>query len=293
MNYYHGYYNGNQANRQYIRPKMFSGAIKAIVIANVAVFLFMAFFRLDRFFAYYLGLVPKWVWSRGFVWQLFTYMFVHGGFMHIFWNMFILWLFGVQIERTWGAKEFWKYYLITGVGSGILTLLFSLNSTIPVVGASGAIYAVLVAFGVMFPNRYIYIYFLLPIKAKYFVIIMGAITFFSSLSPSGSNVSHLTHLGGLVIGYIYLKRNKIFGSFNFKLPTIRFKNPFKNTIRRVDKDKSSAKNDDSYQTDETLREQMNVILDKMNESGYDSLTEEERRVLYLASRYFADKEQPH
>ena len=167
-------YNQNYTgyNQQYIRPRIFTGAVKNIIIANLVVFLFMTLFQTERFFLYYFGLVPQFVWGRGFVWQLFTYMFIHGGFGHIFMNMFVLWMFGSEIENTLGKREFYKFYFITGIGSGLITLLFSLNSTIPVVGASGAIYAILVAFAMMYPNRLIYFYFLIPIKAKYFVLIM-------------------------------------------------------------------------------------------------------------------------
>jgi membrane associated rhomboid family serine protease len=285
MNYYR--YGGNYGyNQGYIRPRLFSGAIKNLIIANVVIFLVMVLFRAHYFFAVAFGLVPNWVWSRGFIWQLFTYMFIHANFAHIFWNMFVLWMFGTEIENYWGKREFYKYYFITGIGSGIITTLFSLNSKIPVVGASGAIYGVLVAFGMMFPNRYLYIYFLIPIRAKYFVIFMGLITFFSTLTPGSSNISHLTHLGGIVIGYIYLRRNHIAQLIRFKFPSVKIKNPFKNIVRKASKDEDK---DFHYDTDETLREEVDRILDKISKEGYDSLTEEEKRTLFLASKYFADK----
>jgi hypothetical protein len=172
------------------------------------------------------------------------------------------------------------------VGSGLITMLFNLNSTIPVVGASGAIYGVLLAFGMLFPERYIYFYFLIPVKAKYFVAIMGAITFFSTLSPGASNISHLTHLGGLLIGFLYLKRYSIRRSLNIRIPHLKFKNPLKGIIRKVDKNQNAKTN---YDTDETLQEEIDRILDKINQGGYDSLSPEEKQTLYLASEYFAKK----
>jgi membrane associated rhomboid family serine protease len=294
---YNNYQNYSRYNTQFLRPRMFGGAVRNIIIANVAVFLIMFLFQAQRFFLYYFGLVPRFVLTRGFIWQLFTYMFVHGGFGHIFWNMFVLWMFGSEIESHWGKKEFYKYYFITGVGSGIITLLFSLNSSIPVVGASGAIYAVLAAFAIMFPNRQIYFYFLIPIKAKYFVLIIGVITFFSSFTQGTSQISHLTHLGGLLIGYLYLRQGRAFSSIRFQLPRFNFpkirfsglKNPFKKIIRKVDKS-SRPHQDRHYEADKTMREELDRLLDKVNRTGYESLSEEERKNLILIGKHFADKD---
>jgi hypothetical protein len=197
-------------------------------------------------------------------------------------------MFGTEIESYWGKKEFYKYYFLTGVGSGIITFIFSLNSSIPVVGASGAIYGVLVAFALLFPERRIYLYFLIPIKAKYFVLIMGIITFFSSFSLGVSQISHLTHLGGLVIGYLYLRRKRIFSNINMRIPKIRVPNPFKKIIRKVEKKPKPPKHT-SYDTDKTMREEIDRLLDKINSEGYESLSEQEKQTLVLASEYFAKK----
>ena len=291
---YNKYYQNNTGySRQYLRPRIFSGAVKNIIIANVAVFLFMTLFQTERFFLYYFGLAPQLVWGRGFVWQLFTYMFIHGGFGHIFMNMFVLWMFGSEIESAMGKKEFYKFYVITGVGSGLITLLFSLNSTTPVVGASGAIYAILVAFAMMYPNRLIYFYFLIPIKAKFFVLIIGVITFFSSFSQGFGGISHLTHLGGIIIGYLYLRRLHVFSDFlnslfRFKLPKIKFSNPFRNIIRKVEKPPKPPSHT-KYETDKTMQEEIDRLLDKISREGYDSLTKQEKQTLMLNSEYFAKK----
>ncbi|MDO9547818.1 MAG: rhomboid family intramembrane serine protease [Candidatus Marinimicrobia bacterium] len=285
-NYYQKYSGYNQ---QYIRPRIFSGAVKNIIIANLAVFLFMTLFQSERFFLYYFGLMPQLVWGRGFVWQLFTYLFIHGSFGHIFMNMFVLWMFGSEIENAWGKKEFYRFYFITGVGSGLITLLLSLNSTIPVVGASGAVYAILVAFAMMYPNRLIYFYFLIPIKAKYFVLIMGVITFFSSFSQGSGGISHLTHLGGIIIGYLYLNKRNLASKIRFRMPHISIKNPFNNFIRKVDK-KSEHPDTNIHGTDQTMREELDRLLDKINKTGYESLGESERQNLTLIGKYFADKD---
>ncbi|HCK99722.1 MAG TPA: DUF1751 domain-containing protein [Candidatus Marinimicrobia bacterium] len=293
------YYNQTRYSgygNQFIRPRLLSGAIKNIIIANIVVFVVMFVLGAEQFFLLNFGLVPKFVWSRGFVWQLFTYMFIHGGFGHIFWNMFVLWMFGTEIETYLGRKEFYKFYFLAGAGSGLITLLFSLNSTIPVVGASGAIYAVLVAFALIFPNREIYLYFLFPIKAKYFVLIMAIITFFSTFSAGGSNISHLTHLGGLLIGYLYLRPPRLFAQIRYKLPKIHLRNPLGNLLRRFFKVRRVAKKRPpqtptrrGYDTDDTMHEELNRLLDKISKEGYESLSEQEKQTLFLASEYFAKK----
>jgi len=288
------YYRYQNNSGYHMRPRLLRGAIREIIIANAVIFLIMILFGLQRSFSVYFGLVPRLIWSKGFIWQLVTYMFIHGGFGHIFFNMFALWMFGMELENHWGKREFYRYYFITGIGSGLITFLFSWNSSIPVVGASGAIYAVLLAFGLMYPERPIYLYFLFPIKAKYLVLIMGALTFFFALSPGGSAISHLTHLGGLVIGFVYLRRHRLLRELNLNIrwPRIKLRNPFRNFIRRVPKDEEQQKDEfrERYDTDQTMREEVDRILDKINQKGYDSLSEEEKRTLYLASRYFAEKE---
>lgn len=171
--------------------------------------------------------------------QLITYMFMHGSFMHLFFNMFALWMFGNTLENVWGPKRFLTYYIITGIGAAIChyTIVYfelqpvleyvntqALNSeeaeilrrevmnTPVVVGASGSVFGILLAFGMMFPNTLLYIYFAIPIKAKWFVILYGAAELFSGLAGNpGDNVAHFAHLGGMLFGFIlikYWKRNK-------------------------------------------------------------------------------------
>jgi len=289
MNYnYHQYRPG--FNQQFIRPQThFTGAVKNLIIANVAVFLFMTIFRTEGFFLYYFGLVPRLVWSKGFIWQLVTYMFIHGGFGHIFMNMFVLWMFGTEIEHAFGKREFYKFYFITGIGSGIITMLFSLNSPVPVVGASGAIYGVLVAFAMLYPNRLIYFYFLIPVRAKYFVLIIGIITFFSSFSQGAGGISHLTHLGGILIAYLYLKKDFRNIRLRIRLPKIIFRNPFKNIFGKT-KRPSKPGGPDLSGSEQTMRDELDRLLDKINRSGYESLSAEERKNLDLIGKYFADKE---
>jgi len=151
-----------------------------------------------------LGLVPILVWKKYFLWQLATYIFLHGGITHLLFNFLALWMFGGELESYWGSRKFLGYFLFCGIGAGICTVIFAPYQFIPVIGASGAIYGILLAFGWLFPNRLIYIYFLFPIPAKYMVIIFGLIELFSSMEGTGGGVAHLTHLGGLLFGLFYM-----------------------------------------------------------------------------------------
>ncbi|MDQ3048981.1 MAG: rhomboid family intramembrane serine protease, partial [Bacteroidota bacterium] len=166
--------------------------------------------------------------------QIITYMFMHGDFMHLFFNMFALWMFGNTLENVWGPKRFLIYYLITGIGAAIChyvvlyfvdlkPILDGLNSApitsdqliqykenllnAPlVVGASGSVFGILLAFGMLFPNTMLYVYFAIPIKAKWFVVIYGALELFSGLRGApGDNVAHFAHLGGMLFGFILIK----------------------------------------------------------------------------------------
>ena len=190
-------------------PGPLSLALKALIGANVAMFLAQFFFAIVTDV---LGLRPAFVLQYFWVWQLVTYMFLHGGIFHIVFNMLALWMFGTELERIWGTRYFLKFYFVTGVGAGLLTVLFSLLpfgfahqlQGANIIGASGAIYGLLLAYALYFPDRPIYMYFVFPIPAKIFVAIIGAIAFFSSLSDAGG-VANATHLGGLLVGYLYLK----------------------------------------------------------------------------------------
>jgi membrane associated rhomboid family serine protease len=144
-------------------------------------------------------------------------MFLHAGIFHILFNMLALWMFGVELERMWGSRFFVQYYFICGVGAAMTTVLLSF---VPgsfgaqlyyslTIGASGAIYGILLAYALYFPNRPILLYFIFPVPAKYFVAIMGAISLLSSMGGPGGGIAHTTHLGGLVAGYLYLKGGRI------------------------------------------------------------------------------------
>ena len=179
--------------------------VKGLLIVNTAVFVVAAFTR--DILPFWFGLTPALV-MKGFIWQLFTYQFLHAGIPHILFNMLALWMFGTVIEGTWGRQRFLRYYFICAVGAGVcvfLAGLFGSGYSATTVGASGAIFGLLLAFGVMYPNAPILLFFLFPVPAKYAVMIYGAIEFFFFTSGMGGGVSHIAHLGGLLVGYLYMR----------------------------------------------------------------------------------------
>ena len=184
--------------------------IKALIWANVLMFVAAWLFPAITL---YLGLMPDAVLRRLFIWQPVTYLFLHAGFFHIIFNMLALWMFGVELERRWGTRFFLKYYFVTGIGAALTTIALAL---LPgsvggalwyslTVGASGAIYGLLLAYALAFPDRPIYMYLLFPIPAKYFVMILGGIAFLSSIAGNEGGVANAAHLGGLLFGFLYLR----------------------------------------------------------------------------------------
>lgn len=209
-------------------PGSLSSAIKALILLNVAAFFISLVFRpITLLF----GLIPATVVEQLYVWQLVTYLFLHGGLMHILFNMLALWMFGTELERMWGRHFFLKYYFVTGIGAGVITVLISL---LPfdfatrmyysvTIGASGAIYGLLLAYGLYFPDRPIYVYAIFPIPAKYFVMIFGAVALLSSVSDSEGGTAHMAHLGGLLVGYLYLRGGRIHPLTDMKYRYLRWK----------------------------------------------------------------------
>jgi membrane associated rhomboid family serine protease len=185
-------------------------AVKALIIANAAVFAFESLLRMagfnavDEVLRVLFALQPNLVYGRGYLWQLATYLFLHGDLGHILINMFMLWMFGVEMERMWGSRQFLKYYFLTGVGAGILTCFFSSQSR--TVGASGAIFGVMLAYGMTFPDRQILFWFIFPMKARHFVLLLAAIELWVSSQFVSDGIGHFAHLGGMLFGYLYLKR---------------------------------------------------------------------------------------
>lgn len=294
-------------SRDYYRPQnrfsFFPPVIKNLLIINVVVFLILEIgksliignYNLALLIRDYFGLVGLYPdRSLGdvnfFPWQLVTYQFLHADFSHIFWNMFALWMFGMELENIWGSSKFLIYYLISGVGGGLLHLFLSDSSGITV-GASGAIYGVLLAFAMFFPNRPIYIYFLLPVKAKYliaFYILMDLFTV-----GSVSMVAKLAHIGGALTGFIFIMldsgNNISLSSWlnsykKSKEERPSFRKPFGSSRSNDDIAEAEFYDINEKKKDEITQEDIDRILDKISSSGYQNLTEKEKKILFEASK---------
>ncbi len=255
-------------------PRKFTQAIKVLIIINVSMYLLqiITVSQLDMIRIF--GLSAETIWPL--IWQPVTYMFMHGGVWHVAINMFVLWMFGAELETIWGKNEFLKYYFVTGIGAGIIWLFFNIGGANTIlIGASGAVYGILMAYGLMFPNRTVYIYFLFPVKVKWFVIFIGAIAFFSSMG-TGSNISHLTHLSGMLIGYLYLRFSNHWRNitFNFRKKYVELKS--------MQKGKESQKK-------MKLQQEVDRLLDKAENSGWENLSEEEQIKLRSSSWKLSSK----
>jgi len=289
----------------YYRPSFFGGfhffppVIKNLLIINTGVFFFLWLIGgsltfhdapLRAWINYLFALHPL---GYGFkVWQLFTYMFMHAGLWHLLFNMFALWMFGMELENVWGSKKFLTYYVLSGLGGGTAHLLVGplFGPPLPTVGASGAIYGVLVAFGLLFPDRLIFLYFFVPIKAKYFVLGYTALELFNGISGTPDGLAHFAHLGGALVGYVYLLADE--GRLPLqrwikKLKTDRY---YYDSYTRKKQPVVEAKFYDiktgkEKETEEDINQKtIDAILDKISKSGYQNLTDEEKRILFEASK---------
>jgi membrane associated rhomboid family serine protease len=203
--------------------------VRLLVLICSGVFLFQTVvelvFGLDFRYHYitqWFGLIPEAVIHGLRFWQPFTYIFLHGGLFHLLINMLMLWMFGRELEQVWGKKRFLNYFFICGVGAGLIEVVIKAvpmllgrpGALVPTIGASGAIFGILIANAVLFPDRRIWLIPLpVTIPMRPYVAVMAAIEFFSTLSSGGDGVSHLCHLGGMLVGYIYLRR----GSFLYNV----------------------------------------------------------------------------
>ena len=252
------------------KPQLFTDAIKLLVSVNLTIFFLQTISGKEHLLFDLFGLVPQAIWSDFMIWQPLTYLFFHGNIWHVLINMFVLWMFGSELENAWGRKSFLKYYFMTGIGAGIVTCLFNLQSNIPVVGASGAVYGILLAYGLSFPNRTVYLYGLIPIKSIWFVIAIGILAFFSSFQQM-TQISHLTHISGMAIGYIFLKRR-------WRLNDIWFK------IRKKTLEYRIQIEDVKQSKEKALEKDIDYILDKIQKVGFKGLSDQEQNNLYNASK---------
>lgn len=264
-----------------------------ILIINFIVWLTSCIIDPNLLF-YYLGLFD-FASGNFHVYQLITYMFSHAEFGHLFFNMFALFMFGGVIERTWGTKRYLTYYLITGIGAGLIQLLIchfqSIHSV--TIGASGSVFGLLLAFGMLFPNTPLYLMFIpIPIKAKYMVIGYGLLEFFFGIyNRTGDNVAHFAHLGGMLFGIILILywRKKGYDHYNYNYRSSSFWDKIKKFFKKKPK-----KMKVQYRRPETDMEfnsrkqaeskEIDRILEKIKHSGYNSLTDDEKKKLFDVSK---------
>ncbi len=295
-------------SRDYYRPSGFGGfslfpdVIKRLLILNIAVFFIQIIFDNISFGGYPgrmfltehfalsgLGL------SNLKIWQLVTYQFMHADFMHLFWNMFLLWMFGMEIANVLGSKKFITFYLICGIGAGLLQTLLSPMQT-STIGASGAVWGIMITFAMYFPDRMIYIYFLFPVRAKFLIGFLLVMEFL--MIGSADVVAHMAHIGGALTGFIFImldKHNNInFQNWfnNLRKPSgyrksksnFNFRKPFNFGEKKDMQEAKFYDINNSKNSDEINQEEIDKILDKISQSGYQNLTENEKRVLFEASK---------
>ena len=224
------------------------------------------------------GLTPAMVSGYFTIWQLTTYVFMHGDLWHLLFNMFALWMFGGELERSWGSREFGAFFLLVGTVVGMLYLVFAsglpliIKSGNPgqvLIGSSGAIFGLLAAYGMCYPNRQILFMLIFPIPAKYFVLLLAGIELYMTWSPS--NVSHFAHLSGMLVAYIYLKKDWNLSSISDRFYERRRRKQIKLVERRQEKAEQDM-------------EEVDRILEKISSRGMKSLSRREKSILESASR---------
>lgn len=289
-------------------------AVKSLLIANGVVFVLQTL--LGGGLSQRLGLVGEWMAfiphaaiNDFQIWRFFTYMFLHGGLFHIGINMFLLWMFGSQIEQRWGRNSFLLYYVICGLGGALTYGVFNLvgiESWVPMLGASGAVFGILLAYGMIFPDAVILVMMIFPMKAKYAVILFGLIELWSMASGSQGGVAHLAHLGGMITGFIFLRVTipSLAGRMGNPAGGLgaawkRYRTKSRMRVVRPDDKSSNGNGRGGYDRSDFYRggdsngnasgkspeqQRIDLILDKISREGLDSLTDEEQDILRRAGR---------
>ncbi|MBD3419418.1 MAG: rhomboid family intramembrane serine protease [Chitinivibrionales bacterium] len=250
-----------------------SPAVKWLLIVNIGVYVIQIAPVIGNYVTWFGLLNPALVFTRGHVWRLVTYMFLHStSIFHILFNMLALWMFGVDLENKWGTRRFAYFYFIGGVGAGLFSVIMW---DYPIIGASGAILATLTAYAYYFPHRQILLFFIFPVPIRIAVIIFGAISIMGAMQGTGG-IAHITHLGGIVVALLYLK---FYGQVVNLFTHIDDLNREKCQRRAAE---------DSLRRDRYFEATIDPILKKISESGMESLTRQEKKTLEKASK--SDKE---
>jgi membrane associated rhomboid family serine protease len=312
--------NGYNGMRGFGKFSLFPPVIKSLLVINVSVFilqhLFLGIYKVGDFsligsFERYFFLIPLNFENASFyIWQLITYQFIHGDIWHIFFNLFALWMFGMELEGLWGSRKFLIFYLLCGIGAGLVQLFISpmFGPTAPTIGASGSIFGVLVAFGFTYPDRPIFMFpFFIPIPAKFFVMIYAGLALLLGFSGSGGGIAHFAHLGGALTGFLLLKfgdKIGVYKALNFiesknKQTGQNYQSPYQQDSfsqpkvyrpnwqnKRQDSQKFEEPQNSGFYIngEEITQKKIDEILDKISETGYQNLSEREKRILFELSQ---------
>lgn len=309
MNHYH-------RSGLFGRFSIFPPVMKTLIIINVIVFILEKLF-LDRLtfgdmsigyiFKVYFYLWPIFETNNFQIWQLLSYQFIHGDLWHIFFNLFALWMFGAELENEWGSRKFLVYYLMSGIGAGLIQLFVAplFGTAAPTIGASGAVFGILVAFGLSYPNRPIFMFpIFIPLPAKIFVMIYAGINLLMGISGTGGNVAYFAHLGGALTGFLLFKFGDRIGFYRFfdrifsgrrrplnyyeEEDRRRVYQPFPGKETPVYKRQRSQEeffpSIFSVNGEEITQAKIDEILDKISETGYQNLTDREKAILFELSK---------
>ncbi len=297
------------------RFSIFPPVMKTLIIINVIVFLLEKLF-LDRltfgdlsigyFFKVYFYLWPIFETNNFQIWQILTYQFIHGDLWHLFFNLFALWMFGAELENEWGSRKFLVYFLLSGIGAGLVQLFIApmFGTAAPTIGASGAVFGILVAFGLSYPNRPIFMFpIFIPVPAKIFVLIYAGINLLMGISGTGGNIAYFAHLGGALTGFILFKFGDRLGIYRFFERIFsgrrRILNYYEEERRSVYQPfpgertivyRGERSHNDfvssvfSVNGEEITQAKIDEILDKISETGYQNLTDREKAILFELSK---------
>jgi membrane associated rhomboid family serine protease len=262
-------------------PARTTRAVKILLIANLVMFLFQIIPWIGGWVSTFGALIPYETFARGQLWRLFSYMFLHdtGSPFHILFNMLVLWMFGVEIEHLWGSARFTGFYLICGAGSALFSIINVFNDMrfVHVIGASGAVLGVLTVYAYYFPARQVLLFFILPINIRIVVIGYALFSLFGSIQNNRSVISHLTHLGGIVVAFLYLKTYPAIATWYEELRSTRSQHSARERAEQT------------AQRKRYFESTVDPILEKIAKQGMESLTKQERRILEEASRTDRDR----
>jgi membrane associated rhomboid family serine protease len=255
--------------------------VKRLLIANTVVFVLTWALGIGGFVLEWFSFRPTKILVHP--WTPLTYMFLHAGFGHLFMNMIGLFFFGPHLESKWGSREFIRYYLVCGLGGVALSFLFV---SIPIIGASAAVYGVLLAFAMTWPNAPIYVWGIFPIQAKWLVGFFVVVTFINAFGGAGGGVAHFAHLGGFAAGFLYLKTDwRASQALQGIQKAARGRRRFAIVPREEQEAATSGLNQESgAAAEETTLDAVDRVLDKISAEGMASLTEQERQLLDQVSK---------